>query len=69
MRFTVKEVPLSWINRAADMGVSSFHLAKAGHGCWRALTRLTIETRFGFRRLQRKGRYSEVTLEHDASHV
>jgi dolichol-phosphate mannosyltransferase len=53
MGFSVREVPISWINRTPDMGVSSFRLAKVGGGYWRVLTRLAVETRFGFRPLKR----------------
>jgi len=53
MGFSIKEVPISWINRAPDMGVSSFRLARVGGGYWRVLARLARETRFGFRRLER----------------
>ena len=54
MNFSIKEVPISWINRAPDMGVSSFRLAKVGGGYWRVLARLAGETRFGLRRLDRR---------------
>ena len=42
MEFSVKEVPISWINREPGMGVSSFHLAKVGGGYWRVLLRLWL---------------------------
>ncbi len=32
MGFSVYEVPISWINRTPEMGVSSFKLAKVGGG-------------------------------------
>jgi dolichol-phosphate mannosyltransferase len=32
MGYSVKEVPISWINRTPDMGISSFKLAKVGGG-------------------------------------
>lgn len=35
--FRVKEVPISWINRSADMGVSSFRLLQVGKGYCQAL--------------------------------
>ncbi len=54
MDFSIKEVPISWINRAPGMGVSSFRLAKVGGGYWRVLARLARETRFGYRRLERR---------------
>ena len=53
MGFSIKEVPISWINRSPDMGVSSFRLAGVGGGYGRVLVRLARETRFGFRRLER----------------
>ncbi|MCB0208443.1 MAG: glycosyltransferase [Anaerolineae bacterium] len=37
MGYSVKEVPISWINRTPDMGVSSFRLAKVGGGYWHVL--------------------------------
>jgi SAM-dependent methyltransferase len=43
MGCNVKEVPISWINRTADMGVSSFRLAHAGGGYWRVLCRLWLK--------------------------
>lgn len=53
MGFSISEVPISWINREPDMGVSSFHLGNVGRGYWRVLIRLAWITRFGFRRLER----------------
>jgi SAM-dependent methyltransferase len=53
MGFSVREVPISWINRLPDMGVSSFRLASVGAGYWRVLLRLIVETRFGLRPLAR----------------
>jgi dolichol-phosphate mannosyltransferase len=40
MGYRVKEVPISWIGRGDDMGVSSFRVLKAGGGYWRVLYRL-----------------------------
>jgi SAM-dependent methyltransferase len=40
MGYRVKEVPISWIGRGIDMGVSSFRVLKAGGGYWRVLYRL-----------------------------
>jgi dolichol-phosphate mannosyltransferase len=40
MGYRVKEVPTAWINRAPDMGASSFKLVKAGGGYWQVLRRL-----------------------------
>ena len=39
----VREVPISWINRTPDMGVSSFRLAKVGGGYWRVLMKLWLQ--------------------------
>jgi len=47
MGYSVKEVPISWINRAPDMGVSSFHLAKVSGGYFQVLFRLWLKTIFG----------------------
>jgi SAM-dependent methyltransferase len=49
MGYSVKEVPISWINRTPDMGVSSFRLAKVGGGYWQVLFRLWLKTVFGTR--------------------
>ncbi|ARV61774.1 glycosyl transferase family 2 [Nostocales cyanobacterium HT-58-2] len=48
--YSVKEVPISWINRTPDMGVSSFRLIKVGNGYWRVLLRLWLRTAFGIGR-------------------
>ena len=42
MGYRVKEVPISWINRTPDMGLSSFRLAHVGRGYWRVLWRLWL---------------------------
>jgi SAM-dependent methyltransferase len=36
----IEEVPMSWVDRAPDMGISAFHIARAGPGYVRVLTRL-----------------------------
>jgi SAM-dependent methyltransferase len=51
MGFSVKEVPISWINRTPDMGISSFKLAQVGGGYWQVLRQLCQQTRFGTRPL------------------
>ncbi len=51
MGYKVKEVPISWINRTPDMGVSSFRLAQVGGGYWHVLWRLCRKTLLGFRKL------------------
>jgi 2-polyprenyl-3-methyl-5-hydroxy-6-metoxy-1,4-benzoquinol methylase len=50
MGYSVKEVPISWINRTPDMGVSSFRLMKVGGGYWQVLLRLWLKTVFNTRR-------------------
>ena len=37
MGYSVKEIPISWINRTHDMGGSSFKLIKVGGGYWQVL--------------------------------
>lgn len=50
MGYTVEEVPISWINRTPDMGVSSFRLVKVGGGYGQVLWKLWIKTIFKARR-------------------
>ncbi|MBC6989897.1 glycosyltransferase [Hymenobacter sp. BT491] len=57
MGFTFKEVPISWINRTPDMGVSSFKLVKVGGGYWQVLYRLWMKKMF-----KNKEYYSATTL-------
>lgn len=40
MGYSIKEVPISWINRTPDMGVSSFKLVKVGGGYWQVLWKI-----------------------------
>ena len=47
MRCKIKEVPISWINRTPDMGMSSFRLARVGGGYWRVLLHLWLKAAFG----------------------
>jgi SAM-dependent methyltransferase len=42
MGYRVKEVPISWIGRGVDMGVSSFRVLRVGGGYWRVLYRLWL---------------------------
>src|SRR5436190_8461715 len=35
--YSVKQVPISWVNRTPGMGVSSFRLANVGGGYWKVL--------------------------------
>ncbi|MDO8607473.1 MAG: glycosyltransferase [Phaeospirillum sp.] len=48
---TVREVPISWINRTFDMGQSSFKVLASGGGYARVLWRMARLTGFGRRRL------------------
>jgi len=45
--YSVKEVPISWINRTPNMGVSSFRLVKVGGGYWQVLLQLWLTMVFG----------------------
>jgi hypothetical protein len=56
---SVREVPISWINRTFDMGQSSFKVLKSGRGYARVLWRFACATRFGRRPLMR-GPYVKV---------
>jgi SAM-dependent methyltransferase len=47
MGYRVKSVPISWINRTPDMGMSSFRLAQVGAGYWRVLLHLWLRGAFG----------------------
>jgi hypothetical protein len=47
MGYSVKEVPISWINRTPDMGISSFHLSKAGGGYLKVLFSLWLKNLAG----------------------
>ena len=47
MGCSVKEVPISWINRSPDMGISSFQLLRVGGGYWQVLFGLWFECLFG----------------------
>jgi len=35
------EVPISWVNRSVDMGLSTFQIFKTGPNYWKILLRLT----------------------------
>lgn len=47
MGYSVQEVPISWINRTPDMGVSSFKLIRVGGGYWQVLLKLWFRTLTG----------------------
>jgi dolichol-phosphate mannosyltransferase len=56
MGYRVAEVPISWINRAPDMGSSSFRLMRVGGGYWRVLRRLWRRVNLG------GGAYAALTV-------
>jgi hypothetical protein len=47
MGYKVKEVPISWINRMPDMGMSSFRLIRVGGGYWRVLLHAWLKCALG----------------------
>ena len=53
MGCSVKEVPISWVNRSFDMGNSKFRLLTMGAEYMRVLAAFTRESRFGSRPLIR----------------
>ncbi len=63
MGYQVKEVPISWINRTPDMGMSSFKLAQVGWGYWRVLGRLWLRSIFGM------GAYQKLSLRKGTRHT
>ncbi|MBV9010333.1 MAG: glycosyltransferase [Verrucomicrobia bacterium] len=56
--YRVEQVPISWINRGAGMGSSSFHLASAGGGYWQVLLGLWLYQRFAI------GPYRDLARRH-----
>ncbi|MGF1934216.1 MAG: bifunctional class I SAM-dependent methyltransferase/glycosyltransferase family 2 protein [Nostoc sp. ChiQUE02] len=63
MGYSIKEVPISWINRTPDMGVSSFRLLKVGGGYWQVLLRLWLKVVFGI-----GGKFSNTNLTQPKLH-
>ncbi len=59
--YTVKEVPISWINRTPGMGASSFRLVQVGGGYWKVLAGLWLKHAFGI------GPYRALARRHSAS--
>jgi dolichol-phosphate mannosyltransferase len=55
MGYKVKEVPISWINRMPDMGMSSFKLIRVGGGYWRVLLNTWLRCALG------TGHYQNLT--------
>lgn len=63
MGYTVKEVPISWINRTPDMGSSSFRLFHVGGGYLRVLVNLWLAS------VLRVGPYKGLEKHGDARHT
>jgi hypothetical protein len=63
MGYQVKEIPISWINRTPDMGISSFELAKVGWGFCRVLGHLWSWFVCG------RGAYGTLVVRKEASHT
>ena len=58
--YSVKQVPISWINRTPGMGVSSFKLMNVGGGYWHVLAGLWLKHAFGI------GPYRQLSRHHAA---
>ena len=70
--YTVKQVPISWINRTPGMGVSSFRLASVGGGYWKVLVGLWLNYMFGigpYRSLARQSPASAAAGEVASDHA
>lgn len=63
MGYTVKEVPISWINRTPDMGSSSFRLMRVGGGYLRVLVNLWLAS------VLRIGPYKGLKKQGSARHT
>jgi dolichol-phosphate mannosyltransferase len=59
--YRVKQAPISWINRTAGMGTSSFRLLRVGGGYWKVLVGLWLNYAFGV------GPYRDLRRQHGAS--
>jgi len=59
--YSVKQVPISWINRTPGMGVSSFRLVNVGGGYWKVLIGLWLKYAFGI------GPYRALSRHHPAT--
>jgi dolichol-phosphate mannosyltransferase len=54
--YSIKQVPISWINRTPGMGMSSFRLARVGGGYWSVLIGLWLRYVFGVGPYRKLGR-------------
>jgi glycosyltransferase involved in cell wall biosynthesis len=57
----IKEVPISWINRASDMGTSNFRLLQVSAGYVRVLWRLLLKCTFGI------GAYKSISFRKETN--
>jgi SAM-dependent methyltransferase len=57
----IKEIPISWINRASDMGTSSFGLMQVSAGYVRVLWRLLLKRIFGI------GAYKSISFRKETT--
>ena len=60
--YSVKQVPISWINRTPGMGVSSFRLANVGGGYWEVLIGLWLRYVFKIGPYRTLSRHNPVTV-------
>lgn len=77
MGYSIKEVPISWINRTHDMGTSSFRLVRVGGGYGGVLLGLWLKVALGrgpYRSLVRAGdarktwrEYGSIAPPHEAA--
>jgi hypothetical protein len=51
--YDICEVPISWINRTIEMGVSSFHIRKAGPGYMGVLANVVFDAWRGRQKIVR----------------
>jgi dolichol-phosphate mannosyltransferase len=61
--YSIKQVPISWINRTPGMGVSSFRLVNVGGGYWEVLIGLWLRYAFGI------GPYRALVRHHPATEI
>jgi SAM-dependent methyltransferase len=72
MGCSIKEVPISWINRGPDMGVSSFRIVRVGGGYCRVLYNLWLRSFFKmgpYKALEASGHHRRTSRSEDAIDV
>jgi SAM-dependent methyltransferase len=68
--YSLKQIPISWINRTPGMGTSSFRLVRVGGGYWNVLLGLWLNHVFGigpYRKLVRQNPADAKSLEDAAT--